>query len=352
MTRARLSVALVAMIVTASVYSVKADVRADEKTRLQFEGMLGRMVNFFGGKGAREGSTSMVAVKGDRKMTLNDSAGQIVDLNEEKIYDLNVNKKTYKVTTFAEMRRQLEEAQKKYREEARKEQPKDKPAAPENDANGRQMEFDLDIKDTGQKKTINGFETHEVVMTITTREKGKKLDESGGMVLTSDMWLTPSIDAMREVAEFDRRYGEKLAGPMIAGASQQELAAAMAMYPMMRDAIGKMSTEGAKLDGTPVLTTMTMDVVKSADQVAQEAKQGEAKQSEDDNKPSLGGGVGGLLGGLAKRAAQKKAAGQNDKQADNKNRATLMTSTTEILKVTTSVNASELAIPMGYKESK
>ncbi|MEO7158871.1 MAG: hypothetical protein ABI039_14995, partial [Vicinamibacterales bacterium] len=62
---------------------------------------MGKLVNMFGGKGAREGVTSMVAVKGNRKAMMSDSSGQIIDLTEEKVYDLDVKKKTYTVTTFA-----------------------------------------------------------------------------------------------------------------------------------------------------------------------------------------------------------------------------------------------------------
>ena len=36
---------------------------------VEFAGMLGRMVNMFGGKAAREGVTTSIAVKGDRKAT-------------------------------------------------------------------------------------------------------------------------------------------------------------------------------------------------------------------------------------------------------------------------------------------
>ena len=75
------------------------------------------------------------------------------------------------------------------------------------------MEVDFSLKDTGQKKTINGFDTHEVVMTITMREKGKTLEESGGLVLTSDMWMAPKIAAMKEIPEFEQRYWRKLQGP-------------------------------------------------------------------------------------------------------------------------------------------
>src|SRR3954471_20751042 len=111
MTRVRTVTVLAILVLSTS--GILADVRADEKTRVEFAGMLGRMFNLFGGKGAREGVASMVAVKGERKATLNDTTGQIIDLTEEKIYDLDVKKKTYKVTTFAELRRRMEEAEKK-----------------------------------------------------------------------------------------------------------------------------------------------------------------------------------------------------------------------------------------------
>ena len=268
--------------------------------------MLGRMFNMFGGKAAREGVTSSIAVKGDRKATMNDTTGQIIDLAEEKVYDLDLKKKSYKVTTFAELRRRMEEAQKKAEEDAQKEaaREKDKPAPPP-DPNAKQMEIDFDIKNTGEKKTINGFDTHEVVMTITVREKGKTLEQGGGMVMTSDMWLAPKIAAMKEIADFDMRYAQKLYGTMIAGVSAEQMAAAMAMYPMMKQALGKMSAEGGKIEGTPILTTMTMDAVKSAEQIAQEQKAGNSDSSSSSAPPTS---VGGLLGGLAKKMAAKKVA--------------------------------------------
>src|SRR5262245_34176925 len=130
MNRSRTAVVVAAIFLAAGSAVVRADVRADEKTKFEFAGLLGRMANMFGGKAAREGVTSMVAVKGDRKATLNDSTGQIVDLAEEKIYDLDLKKKNYRVTTFAEIRRQMEEARKKAAEEMKKEQAKAESAPP------------------------------------------------------------------------------------------------------------------------------------------------------------------------------------------------------------------------------
>ena len=180
-------------------------------------------------------------------------------------------------------------------------------------------------------------------MTITMREKGKTLEQSGGLVLTSDMWLAPKIAAMKEITDFDLRYAQKLYGPMVAGVSAEQMAAAMAMYPTMKQAMGRMNAEGVKLDGTAILTTMTIDAVKSAEEMARAAEAVETTTV----KPRALGGVGGLLGGFAKKVAEKKMEGEA-----RTTRATFMTTTTEVLKVTTDVSAGDVAIPAGFKENK
>jgi hypothetical protein len=343
MKHTRIAFLLSGALFALSASALHADVRADEKAHVEFAGMLGRMFNIFGGKAAREGVASSIAVKGDRKATMGDATGQIIDLSEEKVYDLDLKKKSYKVTTFAELRRRMEEAKKKAEEDARKEAAKEKEKPHAADPNAKQMEIDFDIKNTGTKKTINGFDTHEAVMTVTVREKGKTLEQGGGMVVTTDMWLAPKIAAMKEITDFDARYAKQLYGTMIAGVSAEQMAAAMAMYPMMKDALGKMSAEGGKIEGTPIQTTTTMDAVKSEAQIAEEAKSGG-----DDSKSAASGGVGGLLGGFAKKMAQKKTGGDDA----NKARATFMTTTTEVLKVVTDVTAADVAVPAGFKENK
>jgi hypothetical protein len=333
----RAAVAILLLVLAASP-AIRADVRSEEKSRIEFTGMLGRMVNLFGGKGAKEGIVSTVAVKGNRKATFNDSTGQIIDLGEEKVYELDMKKKTYKVATFAELRRRMEEAKAKAEQNAQKEQPREKAAEPAPKENN--VEIDFDVKDTGQKKVVNGFDAHQVVMTITVREKGKTLEENGGLVLTADEWLVPRIPAMKEVVDFDIRYAQKLYGPMISGASAQDMAAAAALYPMMAPAIAKMRAEGVKMDGTPVMTVLTFDAVQSAEQAAAEQKE---------SKPSASGGLGGIAGGLMRRATQKKSAETDQNQ---KGRTRVMSSTTEILKVVTDVSAADVAVPAGFKENK
>jgi hypothetical protein len=346
MTRTRIAIGLTLSSLVLSSYSLHADVRSDQKAHVQFAGMLGRMFNMFGGKAAREGTTTSIALKGDRKATTTDTTEQIIDLGEEKVYDIDLKKKNYTVTTFAELRRRMEEARKKAEDDARKQagKEKEKEKPQQADPNAKQVEIDFDIKNTGDKKTINGFDTHQAVMTVTVREKGKTLEQGGGMVVTSDMWLGPRMPAMKEILDFDVRYAKLLYGTVIAGVSAEQAAAAMAMYPMMKQAMGRVGTEGGKLEGSPVLTTTTMDAVKSEEQIAEEAK-----SSDSEAKSSTPTTPGSLIGGFAKKMAAKKMGGGDDA---NKARATFMTVTSEVLKISTDVSAADVAVPAGFKESK
>jgi hypothetical protein len=81
------------------------------------------------------------------------------------------------------------------------------------------------------------------------------------------------IAAMNEIAEFDQKYARKLEGPVVAGASAEEMAAVMAMYPGVTQALAKVRAEDVNMDGTPILSTVTIDSVKSAEQMAEASKQ-------------------------------------------------------------------------------
>jgi len=333
----RIAEALIAIALVAPAGSAIADVKAEEKSQVKFEGGLGRMMGMFGGKAMKEGIVSTSAVKGERKLTMNDTTGQIIDLKEEKVYDLDLRNRTYTVTTFAEMRKRLEEAQKKAAEQSRTAE--DKPAEKPSDA--KEVEIDFDLKETGQTRSVNGFDAREIVMTVIAREKGKKLEESGGMVLTTTSWLTPSVPALKELHDFDRRYAEKLYGPVMIDA--QQMAMAVSMYPMLKDAMARMQKERVNLDGTPVLTVIKVEAAQNAEQAAAAEK--------EESKPAAN--VGGLGGMLARRMMKRDKDKEKQGAAAEPSapgRATVFTMQQEVLKVTPAATDADVAIPAGFKE--
>jgi hypothetical protein len=299
-----------------------ADVKTRDKGQVKFEGMLGTMMRMFGGKALSEGLVSTNAVKGNRKATLNDVTGRIVDLGEEKVYDLDMKKKTCTVTTFAELRQKLREAQEHAAKQA-KEAPKEagEPAQPS--SSDKQYEFDIDVKETAQTRSIAGYDAKQVIMTVTVREKGKTLEDSGGMVLTTDSWLGPEIPAMKELAEFEMKYWKAIA-PETALVSAEQMAAVAAMYPLIKPAMDRMNQEKVSLKGTPLATMMTFEGVKSKAQI------------EEASKSSGGGGLSGML-------ARKIV------KPDSRPRATIFTMNSETLEIATVVAGTDVDIPAGFK---
>ena len=267
-----------------------ADVKTRDKGQVKFEGMLGTMMRMFGGKALSEGIVSTNAVKGNRKATLNDMTGRIVDLDEQKVYDLDMKKKTYTVTTFEQLRQKLREAQERAAKEA-KEAPSE-PTQPS--STDKQFEFDFDVKETGQTRAIAGHDARQVIMTVTVREKGKTLEESGGVVLTTDSWLGPDIPALKELAEFEMKYWKAIA-PETALVSAEQIAAIAALYPMIKPAMDRINQEKVNLKGTPLATSMTFEGVKSKAQV------------EEQSKSSSGGGLSGMLARKIARRTTSRA---------------------------------------------
>lgn len=307
-----------------------AAARVEQKTQVHFGGAIGGIVNAFGGKAAREGVVSTVVVKGDRKSTVTASTGEIIDLQEEKIYRIDYDRKTYKVVTFDELRKQMQQAQERA---ARNSRSHDKNEGPE-------YQIDVDIKDTGKKQVINGYNTKETLVTVTVREKGKTLEQSGGAVMKADMWMGPRIAAMREMEDFDRKYVTKLFAGTSTGADMQQMAMMMAQTPAFGQAMKKFEEKRSSFEGSAIRTDLSFDVVGGAEQSASERD--EAASPSD----AAARAIGGLLGKMKKRNEQPSSSSASAAPEP----ASLFNSTTEILKADTSATDADVALPAGFKK--
>jgi hypothetical protein len=310
---------------------LRADVKTTEKTSAKFEGMLGMIMKFGGGS---EPTTSSVALKGNRMSQMNGNTGMIVDLGEQKVYQLDTKKKEYTVMTFAEMKAQMEKAKADAEKQMAQMKPEDKQAMQDAKDATKNIEFDADVKETGQKKNILGYDTHEVILTITMHEKGKKVEDSGGMVMSSDMWLAPRIPALAELGEFYMKFFQTVYGSVFTGGDPRSTAQISAMVPGFAGASEKLAAESKKLQGTAIVTTTKLETIKSAEQMKQ------AQQA-----PQQSGG-GGLSGALAKRIMGNRGSSANEP------RSTIMTTTREYLTIATAASAEDVAIPQGFKEKK
>lgn len=315
----RVSAFVVVTAIALAIPVLRADVKTTERTQMKLEGMLGRLMR------TGDGVASTTVVKGSRKLSVNDSNGEIIDLAEEKVYRLDVKKKEYRVLTFEQIRKEWQEATADAEKNAKKiqEAQRDNPDA----MAGAKLEFSADVKETGQRKTIAGYEAREVVLTITGTQAGKTLEAGGGSVMTNTMWIGPKIPALDEINAFNVKYFKAIIGDEGAQALQQ-LTTVFAMFISAKPMMDTMQAEGRKLEGTPLVSTIVMENVRGAD------------QKPADEPQSGGGGIGGML---ARRIGGRGSSGP---------RSTVFTSTHEYLTVTTSASADDVAIPAGFKEKK
>ncbi len=320
-------------VVLGTALSLHADVKTQERTLLRFEGALGRVINMFGGRGTRDGIVSTVAVKGDRMFTTTDQTAELVDLAEEKVYQIDLRRKQYTVATFAEIRKKMEEAMAKAKADAEKQQGR-------KSEDGKEYEVDFAVKATGQSKQVAGHDTRESIVTISVREKGKTI-EDGGMVMETSLWLASNVPQLAELNDFRTRYAQKLYGPVMAQAGQ-DMTQAMAMYPMMKDAMARFQAEAGKLQGTPLSTIMKFQLAGA---------QAESGSSGGNDAPA----VGGLLGGLGRRIGRRNDEKKEDAPAatpDTPGRATILTSTNETLQIAATVADTDVALPAGFQLKK
>ena len=110
---------------------------------------------------------------------MNDTTGRIVDLDEQKVYDLDIKKKNYTVTTFEQLGRSFAEAQEQAAKEAKDAQV-ERGSPPAMTSSSSSISTS---RKPGRPCAIAGHDARQVIMTVTVREKGKTLEESGGVAI-------------------------------------------------------------------------------------------------------------------------------------------------------------------------
>jgi hypothetical protein len=319
--RAR-SLVVAASIALLLVPVLHADVKTRQKVQLKFEGMLGRMMSLAGGAASGNGETSTLAVKGARMAQLGDRTGRIVDLSEERVYELDMRRKDYRVVTFEEMREQLRKARADA-EQAAKDMPQEE--RDELAQEGKEVEITIDVQETGKTRSIAGHTAKQVIVTLTAHEKGKTLEEGGGFVVTNDTWIAPRIPEMNEIADFAMKFAKAVYGDEMMAATQQ-MGQALAMYPSLQKVMSQMDDRMRALDGTALLTVSKIETVKSK------------AAMESTPPPPTGGGLGGAL-------ARRLGAGRKPEQ-----RSLLATITTETQSIDASASDADVALPTGFKQ--
>jgi hypothetical protein len=317
-----------------------------EQTSKVTGGAMAGMMKFAGAfsKQAREPMKTTVAVKGDRMAHISSMSVQIIDLAKETMTNIDFQKKTYSVLTFAQLTEAMNQMNSKIRDEQGNET--------------TELTFKASVKETGQKRNVAGMDARQVILTMEMEGTDKKTGQKAvAMTMTSDMWLAPGVAGYDEVRDFYKRMAQKMSwapsmGMMAPAGSQKGMA--------------EMMKEMSKLDGVPVFQVINMGGagMPPGQQGAAQQQSQQPQQQQQAEQQSSGGALGrlagGKLGGFGGFGRKKK---QDDQPAAEQSGSSqsaaapqgapgsLMEMTTELSAFSTSaVDASKFEVPAGFKQ--
>jgi hypothetical protein len=200
-----------------------ADITYEERIAVEGAGLMA-MANMSG--------TTTTSISGDRARIENDlqmqsrlvrmfarDAGQtteIVRLDQDKVYDVNPKKKTYSEVSLADKRAEMAKAM----DQAKQAQEKQPAPTGMDESQCEWSDPKVDVKKTGAKATIAGYNAEQTTIVATQSCKDKKSGAVCDVQLSLDQWLAPSMEMSTEQMKFYQAYAEKMG---FSGASAKDV---------------------------------------------------------------------------------------------------------------------------------
>ena len=324
---------LLATLTVCAGTCLRADFSYEQTSRMT-GGLLATMTKVVGvfSRQAREPVQITVLVKGDRMAHLGTRSGHIIDLAREIITEIDFQKKTYSVVTFAQMAETLKQLEAE--------------AKSKRGAENMNLKVEAAVKETGRTKQFSGLDARQVLMSLEMEAADPNKNEINiYMVVNADLWLA-SQPGYEEVRSFRQRLGQKLnwtpGGAMFSQGRSEII-----------QGLSALSKELAKMDAAPVFQVVKMGLPGGGDQPAAQPQE----QPQRDRSTASGalGRIGGKLGGLAKRkksepqpAAESAPAQPQPQDAVS---MSLLEMTTELSGFSTApADPSRFEVPAGFRQ--
>jgi hypothetical protein len=229
---------------------------------------------------------------------------EIIRLDDDKIYHLNINKKEYTETTFEQMRAQLQKMSDKMNQS---DTDKRKQPAAIDESKCEWLPPKVDVKKSGEKAQFAGYDAERLTITAAQPCKDKDTGSICEVVLSLDEWLSTGFTESSEALKFYKAYAVKMG--LDPSASQDVSQRAQAMFSQYKGIWSEIAAQMQGVKGYPVRTSFTLGLGGAQCQNAN-AKQAQSKDNSNDSSgdssssstpssPSaLAGAMAGKLGGL------------------------------------------------------
>lgn len=221
---------------------------------------------------------------------------EIVLLDQDKLYHLNINKKEYTETSFEQMRAQLQKATDQMNST---DEHKQQPSAVDQ-SKCEWLPARGDVKKTGEKAQFGGYDAERVVVTAAQPCKDKETGSICEVALVLDNWMSTGFPESAEAQKFYKAYAAKMG--LDPSGSQDISQRAKALFSQYQGIWTEVATKMQNVKGYPVRSSFTLALggAECKDPKAHQAQESADKDSDSSsNSPAaLAGAVAGKLGGL------------------------------------------------------
>jgi hypothetical protein len=336
-----------AMLIVAS--AAHADITIEERLSvggaIKMANMSGRTLTIIAGDRAR--TESDLQFESGMMRTLARGAGQvteIVRLDQEKIYELNTKKKTYKETTFAERRAQMQKAMEQMQEAQASQQQQ---ASGVDESQCEWSEPKAEVKQTGEKAVIAGLEAERLTITATQSCKDKQTGQICDFGLVLDQWIAPGFEASSETQAYYKAYAEKLG--LTSAGSRDFAERAESMFGRYQGIWSEVATKMRDVKGQAVKATFGFGI---GGPQCQDTQQTQAASGAE-KPPSLGGALGALGGMFGKKKEQAQPVATTPPPTLPGGLISLMSLGTELVSINRdSVDAQTFEVPADYQKAQ
>jgi hypothetical protein len=295
-----------AVLGTIALFSMTLSARADFSYTITGKTTGGSMA---GMAGNANGQTTKMYFKGQKLKSENADLSTIMDFEAQTLTTINHRTKTVTVAKLGDVIGKAGDAQMK-----------------------------IDVKETGQQKTINGYNAKELLLTMEMEmPQGPQM---GKMQVEMELWLSPDVPGNAEAREFYRKNAERFPWASMAGGN-----------PQLTQAVAQMQRRMAEMNGVQVETVMKFKPAGGAGaqampQMPQMTAAQQAQMQAAMARMQQQGGPG------AEAAAQMMARMGNMGRGGAPASNSLMEITTDATEFSTApIPDSVFAIPAGYQKN-
>ena len=278
-------------------------------------------------------------------------SAEIVLLDQDKLYHLNMNKKEYTETNFEQLRAQMQKMSDQMNSSENKQQP-----SAVDQSKCVWLPAKVDVTKSGEKAQFAGYDAQRVTVTATQPCQDKETGAICEIALVLDQWTSADFAESSEARKFYTAYASKM-GIDISN-SQDVSERAKALFSQYKGIWTEVAAKMQSVKGYPVKSSFTLGI---GGPQCKDSNSQQSQTSQIDNSspgPSgIAGAVAGKLGGFfqkKKDTADAPAAPQAPAVAPvamPPGDVALMTVSSQVISVSTNgVGADVFTVPAGFKK--